>query len=317
MFLLRKRWWGIWVLSSAMLGWLYYSDPDQGLSTDMMLTGLASAILAIACAHFALKVLFDYREADRQTLFGLAKEGNVAAALALIAQAIIFVGLLLVFAPRAHAQDLPPNAITYLPMLKTEQMRAWPDHPAPSVLASLVEQETCISLKHSRCWSPASKLKTDREEGAGFGQITRAWAKDGSTRFDTIDVAKALDPGLASLTWSNVYSRPDLQMRAMVAMNRDCYVRAGRLIEDTGNKLCFCDAAYNGGWAGMQAERRACGLSAGCDPQQWFGNVEQHCLKSKVKWQGYGASACDINRGHVDAVINKRRPKYRAFFGEI
>lgn len=306
------------MLSAVVLSWLYYSDPDQGLSTEMMLTGLGSAILAVAGAHFSLKVLFDYREADRRTLFGLTKEGNVAAGLALIAQAIIFVGLLLVFAPRAHAEPLPPNAVTYLPLLKVEQMRGWPDHPAPSVLASLVEQETCISLKHPRCWSPAAKLKTDREEGAGFGQITRAYSAGGGIRFDTIDVVKALDPGLVSLTWSNVYSRPDLQMRALVAMNHDCFRKVTALkIIDTGARLAFCDAAYNGGYAGMQSERRACHMANNCDPQYWFGNVEQYCLKSRGKWRGYGASACDINRDHVRNVIVIRRPKYKPCFGEI
>jgi hypothetical protein len=213
---------------------------------------------------------------------------------------------------------LPPNAITYLPMLKTEQMRAWPDHPAPSVLASLVEQETCISLKHSRCWSPAAKLKTAREEGAGFGQITRAYSAGGGLRFDTLATLPSLDPSLAALNWSNVYSRPDLQMRALVVMNRDCFRKiTGLGIESAAARLAFCDAAYNGGWGGMQSERRACHLAGDCDAQKWFGNVEAYCLKSKVKWQGYGASACDINRDHVRNVILIRRPKYMPYFGEI
>lgn len=313
----RKRFWGLWVPAVAMLVYLFWSDPDQGASTQMMLMGLASAILAVAGAHYAIKVLFDYPEADNKSLFALARQGSVGAGLALIARALVFVGLLMVFAPRAHAQDIPQNAITYLPMLRAEQMRGWPDHPAPSVLASLIEQETCISLKHPRCWSPAAKLKTDREEGAGFGQITRAYSSGGGIRFDTIDVARALDPGLASLSWSNVYSRPDLQMRALVAMNHDCFRKITRLVEDTGARLAFCDAAYNGGWGGMQEERRACYLAKGCDAQRWFGNVELHCLKSKVRWKGYGASACDINRDHVKNVIVTRRPKYRPFFGEI
>lgn len=315
--MMRKRFWLVWMIPLSMVGWLYWSDPDQGLSTGMMLTGLGSGVLAVTCAHLARKWLLDYPDADLRRLFQAALAGNTAAGQAIIGICILMAALLMVFAPRAHAQDLPPNAITYLPLLKTEQMRAWPDHPAPSVLASLVEQETCISLKHARCWSPSAKLKTTREEGAGFGQVTRAWAKDGSTRFDTLDSVRALDPELASLNWANVYSRPDLQMRALVAMNRDCYAKASRLIEDAGNRLCFCDAAYNGGWSGMQAERRACGLSAGCDPKRWFGHVERHCLKSTVKWQGYGASACDINRDHVLNVIVIRRPKYRPFFGEL
>lgn len=309
-----KRFFGIWMLSAAILGWLYYSDPDQGMSTAAMLTSLGSALLAVAGAHFARQMLFPYIKLG--ILFDEARKGNTAAAIAAFAGVLAFVGLLLVFSPRAHAQ-VPPNAVTYLPMLQTEQMRAWPDHPAPSVLASLVEQETCISLKHSRCWAPSARLKTSREEGAGFGQITRAWGASGGLRFDTLDAVKALDPGLASLSWSNIYQRPDLQMRALVAMNRDCYLRIGKMVEDSGAKLDLCDGAYNGGWGGMQAERRACHLAGNCDPDQWFGNVELHCLKSKVKWQGYGASACDINREHVRNVMIIRRQKYKPFFGEI
>lgn len=314
---MRGRFWGLWVPAIALVVLLFATDPDGGSSAGMMLSGLASAILAVACAHWTRKVVFDYHDADMQRLFKLAGEGNIGAAIALFGLCIVFCVLLLVFAPRAHAEAMPPNAVTYLPMLKAEQVRGWPDHPAPSVLASLIEQETCISLKHSRCWSPAAKLKTDREEGAGFGQITRAYSAGGGIRFDTIDVARALDPGLAALTWSNVYSRPDLQMRALVAMNHDCFRKITRLVEDTGARLAFCDAAYNGGWGGMQEERRACYLAKGCDAQRWFGNVELHCLKSKVKWKGYGASACDINRDHVENVINKRRPKYKPFFGEV
>jgi hypothetical protein len=311
------RFLGLWIGSALMLGWLYWSDPDQGMSTGMMLTGLGTGLLAVAAAHFALKAIFSYREADRRTLFEEARKGNVAAGLALVAQAIILVGLLLVFAPRAHSQDLPPNAITYLPMLKAEQMRGWPDHPAPSILAGQVEQETCISLKHSRCWSPQARLKTEREEGAGFGQLTRAWSAGGGLRFDTVDAVRAIDPGLAALSWANIYQRPDLQLRALVAMNHDCHLRIGRLVEDTDNKFCFCLAAYNGGYGCMQAERRACHLAGNCDPDQWFGHVERHCLKSKTKWKGYGASACDINREYVPNVFIIRREKYKSYFGEM
>lgn len=314
---IRRRLW-LWVMVAAVLAAMFLTDPDQGASTQTMLLGLVSGVLAVACAHVAMKVMFDYREADRRSLFRKVQEGSLAAALALIAQAIIFVGLLFVFAPRAHADTLPPGAVKYLPTLRAEQMRLWPNHPAPSVLAALIEQETCPSLKHAQCWSPTARLKTSREEGAGFGQLTRAYDSTGALRFDTLDTVRQLDPSLAPLTWSTIYSSPDLQLRAVVAMNRSCYARVSSLgIGSTEARLAFCDAAYNGGYGGMQSERRACHMAADCDAGQWFGNVERYCLKSKTKWQGYGASACDINRTHVRNVMQVRRAKYEPHFGSM
>lgn len=185
----------------------------------------------------------------------------------------------------------------------------WPTDPLPSALAALVEQESCISLGHPRCWNPKSRLRTSREEGAGFGQITRAFHRDGSVRFDALADARKLDVSLAGWSWANVYDRPDLQLRALVVMNRQCYGQIGKLVANEHNRIAFCDAAYNGGFGGMQSDRRACGLKSGCNPQQWFDHVETTCTKSRRPLYG-SRSACDINREHVNNVIRIRRAKY-------
>jgi hypothetical protein len=72
----------------------------------------------------------------------------------------------------------------------------------------------------------------------------------------------------------------------------------------------MADAAYNGGMRGLQSERRACRMAAGCDPGRWWAHVEHQCLKSRAPLYGT-RSACDINRHHVHDVIHKRAPKYR------
>ena len=117
---------------------------------------------------------------------------------------------------------------------------------------------------------------------------------------------RAAHPGLRELSWSNVYQRPDLQIRAVVLKVRGDY-------QALGGKglpgLHFADAAYNGGRGGVNAERRACAMAAGCDPAQWFGHVDGHCLKSKAALYGQ-RSACDINRHHVEDVVKVRAPKY-------
>lgn len=285
----------------------YYSDPDvNGLSTIMGGLALVQGLWAVAAAHLGRKALTDYPEADQRRLFTKAGESPVGAGLALIALAIVFVGLLLVFAPRAHADTLPPGFHTYGPVLKAEQRHYWPDHPDPAALAALVEQESCVSLKSPKCWNPDARLKTDREEGAGMGQITRAYRADGSLRFDALaDLRDQYGQELGGLSWDTVYQRPDLQLRALVLMSRD----AARPFRASATWLHFGDAGYNGGVAGVQKERRACKLSAGCDPAQWFGHVERHCLKSRQPLYG-NRSACDINRQHVRGVFIERRPKY-------
>lgn len=290
----------------------YLSDPDGGLSTLLGGLALMQGIWAIAAAFWARKALMDYPEADQRTLFAEAGKHPIGAGLALIACAIMFFALVLVFAPRANAADMPAGFLQHGAMLKAEQQRYWPDHPAPWLLAALVEQESCISLRHSKCWNPSARLRTSREEGAGMGQITRAYRKDGSLRFDSLDGLRTQYAGMSELSWDNVYRRPDLQLRGIVLMSRD----AAKPFRAAPAMLAFGDAGYNGGVAGVQKERRACQLTEGCDAGQWFGHVEAHCLKSRQPLYG-GRNACDINREHVHNVFLVRAAKYRPAWGEI
>lgn len=303
--------------SLLVLAALLYTDPDGGLSTGMLVLGLLVCVLAVAFAHISRKALTDYPEADMRALFRKAGEGSTGAGLALVALAIIIAALLSLFGSKVHAATLDPatyvpaRAQTWAPVLRAEQRQFWPDHPAPAVLAALVEQESCVTLGGASCWSPAARLKTAREEGAGLGQITRAFNADGSLRFDSLADLRRRYPDLAGWSWANVYQRPELQLRAIVLMSRGNYQELRRVVADNRAVLAFADAAYNGGLGGVQADRRACGLKAGCDPQQWFGNVEATCTKSRAPLYGQ-RSACDINREHVRNVILVRPGKYRA-----
>ncbi|HWI02409.1 MAG TPA: hypothetical protein VNT52_01025 [Acidimicrobiales bacterium] len=311
------RTWLLYLFPLAVLAYLFHTDPDGGLATRDMLTGLVSVCVAVVVAHFARKSIFDYLKMQR--VFEAAMRSPTGAGLVFLGVCLVLGALLLVAAPRAHAQDVrtyvPAGAHEYALTLKAEQMRLWPTHPRPAMLGALVELESCITLRHSRCWNPSSRLRTSREEGAGMGQLTRAFHPDGSIRFDALADARGLDPSLRELSWSTIYQRPDLQLRTMVAMNRDCFRRVARMVDDPLVVLEFCDAAYNGGYAGMQRERRACGLRAGCDPDRWFGHVERVCLKSSAVMPGYGRSPCEINRHHVHEVAVVRWPKYVPLLG--
>lgn len=301
---------GLLVLAALLL-----TDPDRGLSTGMLVLGLVTPLLAVGFAHFGRKALHDYPEADARRLFRKAGEHPTGAGLALVALAIVLYGLLGLFGSVARAQDvrtfIPPAAHAHLPALRTEIYAHFEHHPMPAYFGGLIEHESCISLTHSRCWNPGAKLRTSREEGAGLGQLTRAWYPDGRLRFDALAELRDRHPALRESSWATIYNRPDLQLRAVVLKVRDDYTSL-RMVSDPGERLAMTDAAYNGGLGGLQKERRACGLKADCDPQRWWSNVEATCLKSRRPLYG-GRSACDINRRHVADVLVVRAPKYSAW----
>ena len=300
--------------SAIVLAALLSTDPDNGLSTGMMVLGAASPLIAVAFAHLVRKGLFDYKEADLQALFKKAGENSIGAGLALVAVALVLSALLGLFGRGAHAAQ--PDVRTYIPTqaellrapLAKEFSQSWPDHPRREYVPAAMEQESCLSLTHSRCMNPKSQLKTSREEGAGVGQITRAYRPDGSLRFDALAEMRDAHPALRELNWNNVYDRVDLQLRALLLKMRGDFNWLAR-IPDVEDRLLFADAVYNRGRTGIDSDRRLCQLTAGCNPQKWFGHVQHTCTGSKTPVYGK-RTVCDINREHVFNVVVLRAPKY-------
>lgn len=292
----------------AVLAALFLTDPDRGLTTGMLLLALVTPLIAVAFAHWARKGLHDYPEADMQGLFRKAGEHPIGAGLALVALSLVISALLGLFGRSAHAQTQPhPRALALAPVLAAEIERHWSDVPRREYVPALISHESCITYRHSRCWAPTSRLLTHREEGAGLGQLTRAWRPDGTVRFDALQEMRDRHPALRELDWATIYKRPDLQIRTLVLMSRDNW-RALRVVPEPMERLAMADAAYNGGLGGLQRERRACHVAADCDPDIWWGNVERTCLKSRAPLYG-NRSACDINRHHVVDVW-ARMPRY-------
>lgn len=186
--------------------------------------------------------------------------------------------------------------------------------PPPFYLAGQIEKESCITLKHSKCWNPKVTLKTHREYGAGLGQLTKAFRPDGSVRFDTLkEIRSKHKKELAELSWENILQRPDLQMRAIILMMRDNYSYYSKFADNSTEAYLFATVAYNGGIGGLDNERRACKLATWCDHTRWTDNVEKLCLKSKAPMYGT-RSACDINRAYPKDIIYTRAPKYSKFW---
>lgn len=204
-------------------------------------------------------------------------------------------------------------------MLQQTQAEYWPDHPYPATIAAQVEKETCITIKHPKCWTPFAQLKTARELGFGFGQFTVAYNADGTERFNTwSDLKRKHGVALADWTWDNRFD-PRLQMRAMVLYDRQIFKMFESATDDTLQALMFAYAGYNGGPAGTLKEIRMCGATPGCDPKRWEGRkgwlgVESVSNKSRKPWNGYGDSAFSINRKYVKAILYEKVGRYLPYY---
>lgn len=226
---------------------------------------------------------------------------------------VLCLGLGLSFAKAQPLPQLPANAYTYLPLLIKVQASVWPDIPGPvGWTAAQVHKESCITAKHSKCWNPRAELKTKREFGFGFGQITIAYREDGTERFNVFKELKRLDPVLRTWEWDDRYN-PEMQLRALLVKNKIGYYAITGATSRIDH-LAFSLAGYNGGLSGVLSDRRLCKAARACDHNKWFGNVELHSNKSRKPWQGYGQSAFDINRAYPRAIIFTLRPLYEPYF---
>jgi len=191
-------------------------------------------------------------------------------------------------------------------------MSVWPQAPTPHYIAGLIEQETCISLRHSKCWNPKAELKTSREYGYGLGQTTIAYRTDGSVRFNKQSELRQAHASLRDWTFERRFD-PKFQLTAIVEMTRGIWRRTTPAAS-TKDHWAFVLSAYNGGEAHVRRDRLLCRNTDGCDQNKWFGNVEKHSVKSRQPWNGYGRSPYEINRGHVANVIGLRSVKYEPYW---
>lgn len=226
---------------------------------------------------------------------------------------MLILSCLPLFAAAQAKPVLPPNAEQYMPLLKQSITEIWPAMTPKSFFGAQIEQETCISLKSKGCWNPHTELKTSREYGFGFGQLTIAYNADGTERFNAWAETKAMNKQLNNWKWEDRYNA-EMQMKSLIVKNSFNWARLKFPIADNTNKLAFMAVTYN---AGLPiTDVKLCGVTAGCDPTRWFNveggpkGVEAYSTKSKVKAQGYGKSFFEISREYPRNLLFVRRDKY-------
>lgn len=290
-----------------MLAWYLATDPDGGAETIARLQWLLWLVVISGPVYLLRRALMD--GARSEEAYRAAMRSPMGAGLVFVGLCLLTGLLFLALAGQARGASGPPEkALPYLPVLQAQLADHWPDAPGCSLFAAQVEQETCPSLTHRQCWNPRAELKTSREYGFGLGQLTV------TKKYDNFAAARGLHPSLRDWQWQDRYD-PARQLRTMVLMDRAGFRRLS-MVADEHERMAMAFAAYNGGMGGVLSDRRVCAAVPGCDPDQWFGHVEKHSLKAKTAVKGYGKSFFEINREYIRNIMQVRRVRYAAWFGE-
>lgn len=222
---------------------------------------------------------------------------------------IVLISLILM-SSKSRAADIPANAKLYIPDLnKAIASMDFPKELRHSI-AGQIEQESCISLKHSKCWNPRVELKTHREYGFGLGQTTIAYNADGSERFNVFKELTARQE-LRDWKWEDRYN-PYYQIKSILVLNRSNYAKLKYPFENEYEKMAAMFAAYNGGFGGVMKSRLVCVQHPTCPSRKWFGGIETTNVKSKAKVI-YGRSAWEINNEYPHNILKVRMQKYEPY----
>lgn len=158
----------------------------------------------------------------------------------------------------------------------------------------------CGKIEQESWWKPTAELKTDREYGFGFGQITI------TSRFNNFEEAKKLKP-LKDWRWEDRYN-PRYQLTYSVLTDKYNFKSVYKLFKDDTNRWAGTLVAYNAG-LNTVLQRRAQAKKLGLDYQLWFNGLDRAFLAYEDKLL-YNRKL-GLMRNEYPVLIFKKAEKYR------
>lgn len=208
----------------------------------------------------------------------------------------------------ALAAPVPHQAMELLPVLARAIRNQWPACPQPWILAGKIEQESG--------WRVRAELKTSREYGFGLGQITIAYNKDGTERFNNFVSALKVTMMKNQITWERRFD-PEFQLTYVVLSSRGNYSLAQGFFDDDESATAGMLVAYNAG-PGRLVQRKAEAVRRGIDPPRaWYGGLENIHSRAEERIL-YGKPLWKRVNEYPRLIMFVRAPKYRLLIcGEL
>ncbi len=277
--------------------YLYLWEAPQLVSS---MISLSIVFMLLAAIHVARQFLQPYIKLG--ALIAKASETSLGAAI-VFAVSMAFIMLVLFLAvvkAETYDQKMLNRATPYIPVLKQSFVKYWADAPLKYCECGKIEQESS--------WSRFAELHTSREWGVSFSQITIAYNKDGTVRFDKFKEAKRRYKELQGWEWKDRFN-VKMNFTFIVLEDKRNFLIMKAYFSNDINRWAASMIAYNAGSDTVWNRRALCKTTEGCNYKVWFGGLDTVKTKGEDKLL-YGRPLWQARNEYPYKIIFKRSPKY-------
>ena len=224
----------------------------------------------------------------------------------LIFFAVMFFLSLIVFITMAKADTMLDRASPWLPVIERNYEKHWDSAPYKHFLPAQVEQESL--------WKQFAQLKTSRELGRGFGQLTIAYTSTGAVRFNKYTEAVQRFKELKGWDWQNDPFHAEYQLLFVVLEDYKNFITYQKTFSTDKDRWAATLVCYNAGCGTVRNRWAICSKTVGCDDTKWFGGLDTVASASEASATLYGRSLAAERNKYPKLVIETRSPKYENYF---
>jgi hypothetical protein len=201
--------------------------------------------------------------------------------------------------------EVVEKAKKYMPMVAKTLDDLWPTMPRKEIIPAQIGRESGFN--------PHATLKTSRELGRGFGQITITYTAAHKERFNNFRNAVTMK-GLKGWNWKKDPYNVQYQLMYLILSDKSNYNTARPFMINDDEAVKTMLVSYNAG-DGRWIIRRTYAKAMGIPTDRWTGGLDRACKPSEKKTKVYGESLCQMVNDYPEIVF-KQAPDYTQFFEE-
>lgn len=195
---------------------------------------------------------------------------------------IVLCIMMLIIPVTLNADQVVIRAEKYVPILQEIINSYWFDIPYKEIPMAQIEQESS--------WKEKATLNTSREKGMGLTQITIAYSKDGTERFNNFKNAVKMKQ-LKDWDWKNDPYNVRYQLSYMILKDKSNYNLVSKYMKNDKESFRSLLVCYNAGY-GRWLQRRTIAKTNGLSNNIWNGGLDSSCSSVEKSTILYGRDLC-------------------------
>lgn len=289
------------LLVILLAAWIIFGKSPQLYSALMSLSMLAIILLAI---NIFRQFMFPHIKMGQ--LVKIASKNPIGAAIVFFATMLFIMMVVMITMASASDEVMLSRAKPWIPTLQKNFKIYWPDAPLKHYQPSQIEQESL--------WKQFAELKTSREHGRCFSQMTIAYNKDGTVRFNKFIEARQRYKELRGWDWQNDPFNAQYHLLFVTLEDHRNFLAFNDTFSTDMDRWAATLVCYNAGCTTVRSRWSVCEKTPGCDSSRWFGGLDSVASVSEAKALLYGRPLAAERNKYPRLIIFTRSLKYKQFF---